>query len=120
MKANFTDLIKAVSVDMQTQGFGFDKEQAVKNVLQALEKPNAGEQLTFTQLLKILTTEEYKFENQITDFGQKANPNYDGDDVRYETVDFSNEMTEYFTENLASICEAEFGVEDAKQLTFIF
>jgi hypothetical protein len=120
MKVNFSDLIKAVSVDMQIQRFGFDKQQAVKKVLQDLEKPNAGEQLPFSKLLEILTSAEYKFENQITDFGQKSSPNYDGDDVDYETIDFSNEMDKYFTGNLASICEAEFGVEDATTLTFIF
>jgi len=120
MKVNFTDLIKAVSVEMQKEKFAFDKQQEVKKVLQDLEKPNAGEQLPFSKLLEILTSAEYTFENQITDFGQKSNPDYSGDDVDYETVDFTDEMHEYFTKNLASICEAEFEVEDAKTLTFIF
>jgi hypothetical protein len=119
MKVNFNDLIKAVSVDMH-RCFSFDKQQEVRSSLQALQKPNAGEQLTFPQLLGVLTSKEYIYENQITDFGQKSSPNYSGDDVDYKTVDFTDEMHEYFTENLASICEAEFEVEDATTLIFIF
>ncbi len=125
MKINFNDLIKAILRDMKAHDFNCEKVQAVSDTLKALEKrldinANAGENLTFAEVLNLLTSKEYTFENPITDFGQKSNPNYDGDDVRYEKVDFTDEMHEYFTENLASICEAEFEVEDAKTLTFIF
>jgi hypothetical protein len=125
MKVNFSDLIKAISSAMKEHDFNCEKVQAVSNTLKALEKrldinANAGESPIFAEVLNLLTSKEYKFENQITDFGQKSNPNYSGDDVDYETVDFTDEMHEYFTQNLASICEAEFGVEDATTLTFIF
>jgi len=121
MKVNFSDLIKAISVEMQKERFAFDTEQAVKKVLQSFDaNSNAGEEISFARTLKLLTSAEYTYENQITDFGQKSNPDYDGDDVRYKTVDFTDKMHEYFTAHLASICEAEFEVEDAKTLTFIF
>jgi len=121
MKVNFSDLINAISSDMKAHDFNCKKVEAVTDTLEALDiNANAGENLTFAEVLNLLTSKEYTFENQITEFGQKANPNYDGDDVDYETVDFTDEMHEYFTENLASICEGKFGVEDAKTLTFIF
>jgi hypothetical protein len=125
MKVNFSDLIKAISSDMKAHDFNCEKVQAVRDALEALEKrldinANAGENLTFAEVLNLLTSKEYTYENQITDFGQKSNPEYSGDDIDYKTVDFTDEMHEYFTKNLASICEEEFEVEDAKTLTFIF
>jgi hypothetical protein len=106
---------------MKTLSFGCEKVAVVRNILQFFDaNSNAWEEISFARTLKLLTSAEYTFENQITEFGQKSNPDYSGDDVHYETVDFTDEMHEYFTKNLASICEAEFEVEDAKTLIFIF
>jgi hypothetical protein len=121
MKPAFDGLITFINLKLKmNKGFEQDKLDGIKSTLLSIKKQNAGKELSFNEVLNILTSAEYKFENQITDFGQKSNPN-DGDDVRYETVNFSNEINEYFAKNLASICETEFkGVEDATTLTFIF
>jgi hypothetical protein len=121
MKVNFSDLIKAISSDMKAHDFNCEKVQAVSDTLKALDiNANAGESPIFAEVLNLLTSKEYTYENEVADFGQKSSPNYDEGDVSYKTVDFTDEMHEYFTKNLASICEAKFEVEDATTLIFIF